>query len=79
MIKLYDNDEGSLMGMINQTQLNFLIDHLEETDSDDQDYYIDAGTLGLLEDEGADAELLTLLRGALGDRDGFEVRWAAAE
>jgi hypothetical protein len=75
MIKLYDNETRSLLGELDDAQLRFLIDHLEETDSTDQDYYLDDATLDLLEEEGADDGLLSLLREALEGRAGIEVRW----
>lgn len=77
-IDLYDNDEDARLGQITEAQRDVLVDHLEETHPGDQDYYIDAPTLDLLESEGADAGLLGMLRSALGDREGFEVRWEEA-
>jgi len=79
MFELHDVETGALVGRIDQTQLQFLIDHLEETDSGDQDYYLDEGTVDMLEDEGCDADLLRLLRAAVGEQDGVEVRWSASE
>ncbi|UCG85187.1 MAG: galactosyldiacylglycerol synthase [Gemmatimonadota bacterium] len=76
MIKLYDNSTQSLLGEITKEQLEFLVDHLEETSVEDQDYYIDAHTVQTLSDAGADAELVDMLRRGLGDRHGYEVRWA---
>ena len=76
MIQLHDADSGDFLGEITEEQLQFLIDHLEETDESDQDYYIDGDTVEMLDDEGADADLMDLLRGIIGDRDGVEVRWS---
>ncbi len=76
MLELHDNDTGALIGSATPEQVQFLIDNLEETHSGDQDYYIDEPTLELLEDSGADPALIDLLRGALADREGFEVRWS---
>jgi hypothetical protein len=42
---------------------------------DDRDYWIDAATLEMLEESGADAEILHTLGGALGTREGVNVRW----
>jgi processive 1,2-diacylglycerol beta-glucosyltransferase len=75
MIKAYDNDTGSVLGELSEAQLQFLIDQLEETSTADQDYYLDPPALDMLADAGCDQDLLELLRGALGDRDGFELRW----
>lgn len=79
MIDLFDNETDRLLGRITQEQLRLLIDNLEETDASDRDYYLDVATLDLLEDEGADAELIQLLRNSLGDREGIDIRWAEAE
>jgi hypothetical protein len=49
------------------------MDQLEEESADDTDYYIDHATLDLFEEAGAEADLLTLLRQALGTREGFEI------
>ncbi len=74
-IKLFDNETGAALGTITESQLQFLIDQLEEETSDDQDYYLIPRTLELLEQRGADAELLSLLKSGLGEREGFEIRW----
>ena len=76
MVTLYDNATGHVLGTISDAQLKFLTDQLEEESSGDQDYYLTADTLEMLEQQGADAALLTMLRTALGDRDDLEVRWA---
>ena len=75
MIEVYDNEVGVLIGTITEEQLQFLIDELEETSTTDQDYYLDEGMLDMLEEAGAEDALMDLLRGALGDRDGIEIRW----
>ena len=75
-IRVYDNETGDLIGTITEEQLQFLIDQLEEESSTDQDYYISRETLEMFENVGADAELLELLRGALGHQPSVEIRWA---
>lgn len=75
MIDLYDNDNGKLIGSITETELQLLVDTLEEESETDQDYYINAGTIDLLGDGRATDHLLHLLRGALGNREGIEIRW----
>lgn len=75
MIEIYDNESGILIGTITEEQLQFLVDELEETSTKDQDYYLDEAVLDLLEEAGADHGLLAMLRGALGDRTDFEIRW----
>jgi hypothetical protein len=58
--------------------LQFLIDQLEEESIDDTDYYIDQATLELFEEMGVEADLLALLRQALGTREGIEIVWSRA-
>ncbi len=74
MINLYDTHKRHV-GTITETQLQFLQDSMEEESLEDQDYYLEAATLDYLEARGADAELLALLRGALGEHDGLTIRW----
>jgi processive 1,2-diacylglycerol beta-glucosyltransferase len=75
MIDLYDNQTGQLIGSITDADLKVLIDALEEESADDRDYYINAATIDLLGDGHATEHLLNLLRGALGTREGIEIRW----
>jgi hypothetical protein len=75
MARLYDVQSGDLIGTISAVQLQFLIDQLEEEDSEDRDYYVDANTLDWFEEHGADPALMTLLRRALGARQGMDIRW----
>ena len=75
MIRLRDKDSGVVVGTITEEQLKFLEDRLEEESAGDNDYYINAATLDMFEEEGADKPLLDLLRGALGDRDDMEIEW----
>ena len=74
MINLYDIHQNHL-GTITETQLQFLIDSMEEESTTDQDYYLDESTLDYLEARGADQALILLLRGALGEHNGRTLRW----
>ena len=74
-MKLYDNESNEEIGSIKEHQLKDLVDLLEEEDSEDRDYYLTSETIALLEEKGADAELVGKLRAAMGDREGIEVRW----
>jgi processive 1,2-diacylglycerol beta-glucosyltransferase len=76
MPKLYDLETGKLLGTITPEELQYLIDLLEEEDSEDRDHYIDRATLGWFQEHGADARLETMLREALGDREGMDIRWS---
>jgi processive 1,2-diacylglycerol beta-glucosyltransferase len=75
MVKLFDAETSAAVGEITEGQLQFLIDNLEETSTDDRDYWIDIPTLAMLRTAGADEELVVLLAKGLGGRPGYEVRW----
>lgn len=77
MFELYDNETGDLIGEITSEQLKFLKAELEETAETDRDYFLHAPALEMLEEAGAESDLLEMLEGALGDRDGMEIRWEA--
>ena len=75
MIELRDKDTQERLGTIEDSELRFLIDELEEESPNDRDYYIDADTIDLLEGDGAPQSLTGLLRRILGSREGIEVLW----
>ena len=75
MIQLFDAERNTPIGTITDAQLRFLVNQLEEESATDQDYYINAATIDMLEQDGGDAPLITLLRNALGTRDDMEIRW----
>jgi hypothetical protein len=76
MIRLYDAEGGKQIGAISDAQLPRLVDSLEEESRTDQDYYLTSDTIDLLEEDGADAELVRTLREALKGREGMDIRWA---
>ena len=75
MIELRNEDTGELLGNITEKQLQFLIDQLEEEDSEDTDYYINPATVEMFEQNGADPQLIEILREALLGHPDLEVRW----
>lgn len=75
MITLVNKDTGQAIGSVSENDLQVLVDQLEEEDSEDTDYYISGDTIDLLEENGASADLLRVLRQALGDAEGIEVSW----
>ena len=79
MIMVADKETGVCFGTITEAQLQFLIDQLEEESAEDTDYYINHATLAMFEDAGAEADLLALLRQALGAREDMEIQWSRAE
>ena len=79
MVELYDDATQRVLGQIPESQLQFLMDHLEENAASGWDYYLDLATLEMLEELGAAEALVQLLRNALGEREGMEVRWQEAQ
>ena len=75
---MHEKETGVFVGILTDAQLQFLIDQLEEESADDTDPYIDHAILDLFEEVGAEADLLALLRQALGTRDGIEIVWSTA-
>ena len=75
LIQLRDKTTNALLGTIDDDDLKFLVDELEEESPTDQDYYFDSATIDMLEDDGAPATLVALLRQVLGSQDGMEMRW----
>ena len=76
MIKVYDNENGLLLGEITEVDLKFLVDQLEETSLEDQDYYVDQATIEVLIQAGATPQLVDLLKSGMGTRPGYEIRWS---
>ena len=62
MIKLRNKKTKASLGEISQEQLDFLIDMLEEEDSEDRDYWISQLTLDYFQENGIDPALLKLLQ-----------------
>ena len=75
MIDVYNQATNELLGSITEADLKVLVDALEEESADDQDYYIEAGTIDVIADGRATEHLVALLRKALGDATGVDIRW----
>ena len=75
MIELRNKETSAHIGTISEEDLSFLIDMLEEEDSQDRDYWIDQMTIDYFEENGCDDHLLEILKDALGDREGIEIEW----
>jgi hypothetical protein len=73
--KLYNKQTNVLLGEITESDVQCLIDVLEEEDSKDVDYFVDLATVDILEDNGASESLAKLLRSAIGATEGIDVRW----
>lgn len=76
MITLTEKAINKPLGQISEEQLQYLIDNLEEEWLEDQDYAITQLLLQNFEEKGADAELVSLLRNALGGREEIEIVWS---
>lgn len=76
MITLTEKGTNKSLGQISEAQLQYLIDNLEEEWLEDQDYAITPLLLQNFEEKGADAELVSLLRNALGGREEIEIIWS---
>ena len=74
-VRLVDNETDRLVAEITNEQLKFLIDNLEEETATDTAYYFQESTVEMLEQKGADRELIRALLKAIGKKDGIEIRW----
>lgn len=71
-----ETGQRELLGQLTAAQLQFLVDHLEEEFTEDDDYYIDQATVDFLKGQGADAGLIRLLEQAvagLGPEEGVDI------
>lgn len=75
MPRLYAKQSGSLIGSITDADLQLMVDHLEEEGLTDDDYFMDEATIDILEENGASAPLVSLLREAVGETEGIDIRW----
>ena len=75
MYRLTNAETGAEVGLITEEQFEFLSANLEEESLEDRDYYIAAVVVAAMAANGADPALIALLRGAVGDRDGVDLRW----
>ena len=76
MIDLFRQTTNERLGSITEADLKVLVDALEEESADDRDYYIDAATIDLIADGRASDHLVRLLRDALGNATGVDIRWS---
>jgi processive 1,2-diacylglycerol beta-glucosyltransferase len=76
MINLREKDTDKELGSISEAQFQFLVDQLEEESMEDNDYAISKTMLDYFESQGADPELVSLLRNALAGRDEMDIVWS---
>ncbi len=75
MVELYDKETHTYIGTISHEELQFLIDHLEEENLTDKDYYLNRATLEFLKERGLSSQVAKLLEDAMGDRDEIEITY----
>ena len=68
MVRLYDSSDNRLCGTLSDRQFEILVEALEEEELEDGECAIDQETLTLLEEQGLEADIVDVLRLALGDR-----------
>ena len=76
MPSLYNKKTNTLLGEVSEADVQCLIDLLEEEDRQDVDYFVDLDTVDILEDNGASATLVQMLRAAIGASEGVDIRWS---
>ena len=74
-IRIIDKNSGALLGEVSHDDLQLMVDQFEEESSRDQDYFIDAMTIDILQGAGASDRLLNLLREVVGTSEGVDIRW----
>ena len=75
-IRIVEKPSGRTLGQISEADLAILIGHMEEESSKDQDYFVEHTAIDALEDEGASAEFIAMLRAAVGSSEGIDIAWA---
>lgn len=75
MIRLYDNDNESEIGQLSEAQLDFLQEQLVEDAIDSYTFDLSQASLDSLEMNGGEADLVAMLRKAIGTRNSMEVRY----
>lgn len=75
MVRIYDKGRKKFLGVINEEELQFLADNLEEESITDDDYYINRATLEYLVENGMTPRLRKILEEAMKGRDSIEITW----
>ncbi len=75
VIKIFNKQTNEFLGRISESDLQFLIDHLEEESIHDTDYYIRRETLEQFPRQGASPKLMEVLEGGARNGGAIEIRW----
>jgi ABC-type uncharacterized transport system substrate-binding protein len=76
MVYIYNKSSNDLIGEISEDDLQFLIDQMEEESMKDKDYSITNMEISYFSENGASAELIALLRKALGEQSEVIILWS---
>ena len=76
MVYLYNKSTGVQIGEIDEAELQFLIDQMEEESMRDQDYAITRMEIAYFSEHGATPHLIELLKQALGEQTEVIILWS---
>lgn len=76
MVFIYNKSTKDLIGEIEEDDLQFLIDQMEEESMKDQDYSITNMEIAYFVENDASPELIALLRKALGEQSEVIILWS---
>ena len=74
-IRILEKDSGRLIGTISEEDLQVMIDYMEEESSTDTDYFVEQSAIGAMESLGASPTFVSMLRGAVGNSEGIDIKW----
>ena len=75
MIKLFNKQTNEFLGRIDESELQFLREHLEEESLEDRDYYLISETVEEFTRLGASPRLIDILKQGLHGSPTLEIRW----
>jgi hypothetical protein len=75
VITLRIKGSGEYIGTLSDSQLQYLIDELEEEHGQDQDYWLHRSQVEIFKEKEAVPGLIEILEKALGNDDEVEVVW----
>ncbi len=78
-VRIFDMATDQEIGVLSDEQFQFLDDHLESEDAEDDDYYLNRATLDAFDEQGGDPLVVGLLRTAMGERGEMDIRWQRDE
>jgi hypothetical protein len=79
MVYLYNKNTQQLLGEIDDNELQFLVDQMEEESTRDQDYSITKMEIAYFSQNGASPHLISLLNEALGEQQEVIILWSSSK